>query len=360
MTATRDAKLSRSIPRSHALAKGARHWFGAVAHSYDFVTRLRNRAYDRGILRTHRVGVPVVAVGNLTVGGTGKTPVVEWFARQLLDRELRVCLLSRGYKAPRGPDGKIAGLNDEGLLLACNLPGVPHLQGADRVAGAQRAIAEFAAQALVMDDGFQHRRLHRDLNVLLLDATNPFGGDRLLPAGDLRERATGLRRADAMLITRSNVLDADGTAALQRRIVALRGNAPPAPILRLQFRPQELIDSDGIGHPLGNLRGVPAALVSGIGNPQSFERTARDLGANVAAHRIFGDHFAYDEAVLVELENWAAQARADCVLTTQKDLVKLRRRTLGGKPLWAVRIAVDFIDSPTPLIELLDRALQAH
>ncbi|HEY1186298.1 MAG TPA: tetraacyldisaccharide 4'-kinase, partial [Gemmata sp.] len=137
---------------------------------YGLAARTRNALFDRGWKRTHRAPVPVVSVGNLTLGGTGKTPCVEWVARFFREREVQVTILSRGY-------GSAGGQNDEALVLEDNLPDVPHLQGADRVALAATAVEELEAELLVLDDGFQHRRLHRDLDIVLIDATRPPGGD---------------------------------------------------------------------------------------------------------------------------------------------------------------------------------------
>src|SRR5262245_12493692 len=155
--------------------------------------RLRNWLYDRGWKRTHRAAVPVVSVGNLTVGGTGKTPCVEFVARWFRERDRRVAILSRGY-------GSTGGANDEAMVLEENLPDVPHLQGADRVALAAAAVEELESEVLVLDDGFQHRRLARDLDLVLVDATNPWGHGAVLPRGLLREPASGLRRAGAVLL----------------------------------------------------------------------------------------------------------------------------------------------------------------
>src|SRR5262245_1460980 len=167
----------------------------AASVPYGWGVRLRNRLYDRGWKRVARAPVPVVSVGNLTLGGTGKTPCVEYICRYYRSLDLRVAVLSRGYGAEHGP-------NDEALVLEENLPDVPHLQGADRVALARTAVEELESEVLVLDDGLQHRRLARDLDVVLVDATAPWGHGFLFPRGLLREAAGGLRRAGVVVLTR--------------------------------------------------------------------------------------------------------------------------------------------------------------
>ncbi|MCA1685652.1 MAG: tetraacyldisaccharide 4'-kinase, partial [Planctomycetia bacterium] len=171
---------------------------------------LRNLGYDRGRLAVARAAVPVVSVGNLTLGGTGKTPMVEWVARWYRRRGVRVAILSRGYRR----DGS-GGVNDEAMVLEENLPDVPHLQDPDRVKIAGVAVEELGSELLVLDDGFQHRRLARDLDLVLLDALEPFGLGRLFPRGLLREPVRSLRRADLVVLTRADLVTADALRAIR-------------------------------------------------------------------------------------------------------------------------------------------------
>ncbi len=189
------APLARGVLRAGAVAYGA-----AVS--------ARNFGFDRGWLRSHRALVPVVSVGNLTLGGTGKTPMVEWLARWFRSREVRVAILSRGY-------GHTGGINDEGLVLEENLPDVPHLQNPDRVALAQTAVRELESELIVLDDGFQHRRLARDLDVVLLDALDPFGLSQLCPRGLLREPVRSLRRAAVVVLSRADLVADAQRAAIR-------------------------------------------------------------------------------------------------------------------------------------------------
>ncbi len=216
-----------------------------------------------------RVPVPVVSVGNLTLGGTGKTPCVEYVARFYRQRQLRVAILSRGYRG-RGA------ANDEALVLRENLPDVPHLQGTDRVALARKAVKELASNILILDDGMQHRRLARNLDIVLIDATEPWGHDYLFPRGLLRESPTGLRRAGVVMLTRCDQTTALERNRLKKTVARL---APEIPVAETTHRPVDLINCDRQEAPLTLLRERPVAAFCGIGNPEAFRRTLVDLGA---------------------------------------------------------------------------------
>jgi tetraacyldisaccharide 4'-kinase len=302
----------------------------------------RNRRFDRG-RDVHQVPVPVISVGNLTVGGTGKTPCVEYIARLLRQDDRRVAILSRGY-------GSDAGRNDEAMVLEENLPDVPHLQGADRVELARTAIEELDSEVLVLDDGFQHRRLARDLDIALIDVTDPWAAGYLLPRGGLREPRKNLRRAGMVLLTRCDAVPlgvSDGVAAEVRRI------APDMPIARTIHAPLELLNGQARENSAA-VRGRPVGAFCGLGNPDAFRQTLTTLGADVRAFRAFSDHHAYSRADVEDLERWAAELAADAwVITTQKDWVKLRLAELASRPLWALRVGLQFVEGQ----ELFDRAV---
>ena len=313
---------------------------------YGLGVRLRNWAYDRGWSNSIQAPVPVVSVGNLTAGGTGKTPCVEYVAGFYRRRGLLVAVLSRGYGSAGGP-------NDEALVLEENLPDVPHLQGADRVRWARAAVEELESEVLVLDDGFQHRRLARDLDVVLIDATCPWGCGHLLPRGLLREPPSSLRRAGVVVLTRCDQVPPAQREDLRQRVGRL---APGVRVVETTHRPAELVESGRGVAPLEGLRHRPVAAFCGIGNPGAFRRTLTDLGASVCAFREYPDHHAYTRADVAELRRWAGGLPADCtVVTTQKDLVKLRLPRLGDRPLWALRVRLEV----GPGREELERALLA-
>lgn len=316
---------------------------GLAALPYRAVVAARNFGYDRRSGWANRAGVPVVSIGNLTLGGTGKTPMVEWVARRFRAGGIRVAILSRGY-------GGSTGLNDEGRVLEENLPDVPHLQGADRVALARVAVEELQVQAIVLDDGFQHRRLHRDLDIVLIDALSPFGLGRLTPRGLLREPVGSLRRAGVVVLSRADLVGPADRAAI-RAEAERRGG--PLRWAEARHAPMALGVEGLPSLPVSDLRGARVAAFCGIGNPEGFRRTIEPLCGSLAAFRAFPDHHAYAAADIDDLARWARDAGADLALTTQKDSVKLRVAALGPTPLRSLRIGLDVIAG----VEHLDEAL---
>jgi tetraacyldisaccharide 4'-kinase len=265
----------------------------------------------------------VISVGNLTVGGTGKTPLTAWIAARLLEEGRRPAVVSRGYggSSGRGPcivsrggaplvPAAVAG--DEPVLLARRLPEVIVVVGSDRVRGA-RAARETGADVLVLDDGFQHRRLARDLDLVLLDSHDPFGAYRLLPSGPLREPVESLARADAVIVTRSR--PGEPFPFLER---VIRRHAGEVPVLRAGHRTAGFVDA------AGNLRPPPARAVAfcGIGSPDAFLADLLGEGVEVAAERRFPDHHRYRDAELAEIDG-LARAHGAVPVTTEKDLARL-------------------------------------
>jgi tetraacyldisaccharide 4'-kinase len=301
---------------------------------YAAAMRWRNLRYDRGGLNVERLDVPVISVGNITLGGTGKTPMVEWLARWYRARNVRVVLVSRGYGAEAGA------VNDEALELEQRLPDVPHVQNRDRVAGAKMAIEEFESQLVILDDGFQHRRLGRDLDIVLIDALEPFGFEHVFPRGTLREPLVGLSRAHIVALSRADAIDAEARKSIERRI---RQYAPQAMWIEVTHRPVGLVNSEGRQKPLTSIAGKSVAAFCGIGNPAGFRHTHVATGANVVALREFADHHAYAREDVESLAQWVHSLSVDAVICTAKDLVKLRLDQIGGLPLWALAIELEIL-----------------
>lgn len=311
---------------------------------------LRNRAFERGWKTIHKAAVPVVSVGNLTVGGTGKTPCVEYVARFYRQQDLQVTLLSRGY-------GSEVGRNDEALVLEENLPDVPHLQGADRFALAQTAVEELESDILVLDDGFQHRQLHRDLDLVLIDATCPWGHGYLLPRGLLREPIGGLKRADAALITRCDLVESNVVQAIRAAVTRIQ---PGLPIVESIHRPAQWCNASRVSAPLESLKDRPIAGFCGLGNPEAFRQTLTKLGLNLIAWRSYPDHHPYTRDDVEDLRRWARQLPDQAaVVTTQKDLVKIRLDAVGDKELWALHIELHMTSGQDALEELLRKVSPA-
>ena len=359
---------------------------------YGLGMRCRNGLFDAGLRRAQRLPVPVIAVGNLSVGGTGKTPMVEWVVRRLLERGRRPAILSRGYGAratnaaasntpppfqggrmgegaasshhapppnlpPQAEGGGFAradttaggAANEEAALLAENLAGVPHFRSPDRVAAGRRAIAERDADALVLDDGFQHRRLHRDLDIVLIDALAPPQRDHLFPAGSLREPASSLRRAQVVVLTRGDLCSKEDRAALR---AFAHHVAPQTVLVEAVHEPTALRFADGRVEPVASLRDRAVFAFCGIGNPRGFLGTLDACGARVAGARIFPDHHDYGEGEAKELADAALAVKAEIIVTTQKDLVKLRGRAFAP-PLAALIVALKIVEGSAALEEKL-------
>ncbi len=329
------------------LAHAARFGLGLVSSGYGWAINARNTGYNRGWLKIQRAPVPVVSVGNLTLGGTGKTPTVEWVARWYRARGVRVAILSRGY-------GRAEGMNDEGRVLGENLPDVPPFEDADRVRGARTAVEESESQLIVLDDGFQHRRLARDLDIVLLDALEPFGLGRLFPRGLLREPVRALRRAGVVVLSRADLVAGSDRAAI--RAEAER-HAGPLRWAEVRHAPRDLVDDVGSTSPVANLATRSVAAFCGIGNPEGFRRTLTPLCGRVLEFRTFPDHHPYSAADMADLTAWAGGLGADLALTTQKDSVKLRPRPSGQFRCAALRIDLEVLSGATILDEALSPLL---
>ena len=295
---------------------------------YASATRLRARLYAGGRLR-RRLGRPVVSVGNLTLGGTGKTPCVEALARRLRRMGLKPAVLTRGYgrssrgvvvvSAGRGPLVGWREAGDEAYLLATRLEASVVVAAANRHAAGRLAESAYGVDVHILDDGFQHLRLERDLDLLLIDASRDLASERTLPAGRLREPLAGLARADLMLLTRSHQARAED-GALE---ALLARYAPRAPVFRSRQLLKGWVEPGGARAGLERWKGARALVVSAIGNPAQFAADVASAGLEVAGERAFRDHHAYDGADLESLARAARAGRADVVVTTLKDLVRL-------------------------------------
>ncbi|MEQ8209556.1 MAG: tetraacyldisaccharide 4'-kinase [Lacipirellulaceae bacterium] len=311
---------------------------------YSMATWWRNRQYDLGKKAIHQAEVPVVCIGNLTVGGTGKTPMVEWIARQFRKRDVRVAILSRGYGAEQGAK------NDEALELELALPDVPHLQNPDRVASANVAVEELASQLLLLDDGFQHRRLARDLDIVLLDASEPFGYDHQLPRGTLRESLAGLSRAQVMILSRADML---GSAERQQVRTRALEYAPNATWCEVVHSPAALVSATQGVDPIGDLSTKRVVAFCGIGNPSGFRHTLKSLACEPVGWHEFPDHHGYTREDVELLAELCRCSDAELLLCTRKDLVKLRVDHIGETPLRAVGVELEFQSGEEELVAIL-------
>jgi tetraacyldisaccharide 4'-kinase len=348
---------------------------------FNVIAQTRLWLYRHRILHDQPLGCLVVVVGNLTVGGTGKTPVVEKFAKALRDRGRKVAILSRGYKSKAPPmwkkfwyrlthtdeppprivsdgtrvllDSEQAG--DEPYMLARNLPGVIVLVDKNRVKAGAFAIKKFGCDTLVLDDGFQYLPLKGRLNLLLVDKTNPFGNGEMLPRGILREPIKHLRRASYVFLTKSN---GQRDPELERLI---EEHNPGVDIIECAHRPQYLqrfatpTDAPNAREPLAYLKGRRVFAFSGIATPESFEKFLRDLGAVLVGRERYLDHYRYEPEDIAELFKMAQAERAECVVTTEKDAVRISESAALSLPLFYLRLEIDILRGAADFDEAVGR-----
>jgi tetraacyldisaccharide 4'-kinase len=323
---------------------GAGGLLAAMAGGYRGLLSAREWLYARGILHSHALDCPVVSIGNLTVGGTGKTPAVELAVRTLADLGHRPAVLSRGYGRSGGGvqivadaasirlDAEEAG--DEPFLLARRLPGVPVVVGPNRYEAGRVARARFGVTAVVLDDGFQHRTLRKDLEILMARAAQPWGNGRLLPGGPLREPLGGLARAHLVVATGARRLDE--AAEVTQTVSHV---APAVPVLTAVHVPTECFESGGMRFvALDALGGARLLAFAGIGSPAGFRRTLRETAATVVDFQEFADHHWYTREELAGLERRAVEMRADGFVTTEKDWVRLRPLPPMRRPVYVLSV----------------------
>ncbi len=326
---------------------------------YGFGARLHRLAYRYGLKKATRLACRVVSVGNLLVGGSGKTPLVAWLAVSLQRRGYRVAVASRGY----GRDGHEEVLvvsdgvkildnavraGDEPLWLARRVPGVPILVGAQRDRVGEYAIRNYATDVLILDDGFQHHRLARDVEILMFDGKRGLGNARVLPRGPLREPLAALSLADAIWVM-------DGPLEQQDAELLAR-KAPRAKWFSAQRRPISVLSISDEERDLPSvLSSVRVGMLAGIANPDSFRRTLEALGAHVVQEKIFPDHYAYREQDFVEL----ARLAENCIwVTTEKDAVKICPEWVRGIVLRVLSIDLA-TEEGEPFLDWLETRLQS-
>ena len=329
------------------------------------IVQFRLFCYDKGIMRHHTLGCQVISVGNLTVGGTGKTPVVEIFARELQKAGRKVAILSRGYKKSRPPflqriknkltfsesrnpprvvsngnrlllDSATSG--DEPYMLASNLPEVAVLVDKDRIKSGRYAITKLGCDTLILDDGFQYLKLKPRVQIVLVDKTNPFGNENVLPRGILREPVKNIKRADFIFITKS---DGKGVDALRDRIKSLN---PKAEIIECRHCPrylQNVFTNDR--HELSALDGMKVTTLSGIAAPDGFEKSLESFGAELLKCHRFADHHRYSQQELIDIINTAGKLKADAIITTEKDAVRFPNLGRLDVPIYYLRVDIEIL-----------------
>ncbi|MBL7114343.1 MAG: tetraacyldisaccharide 4'-kinase [Kiritimatiellae bacterium] len=340
-------------------------WLRHLSHIYRSVVQLRLFLYRKGILRHHALGCQVISVGNVTVGGTGKTPVVEVLSRELVKQGRRVAILSRGYKSQKLPfkerfmntllrrdgkrpprivsDGERLLLNsamsgDEPYMLATNLPEVAVLVDKNRVKSGRYAINRLGCDTLILDDGFQYLAMQHRLDIVLIDRTNPFGNGHVLPRGILREPIRNIARASFIFLTKS---DGRGGQQLKAQVRALN---PTAEIIECRHCARHLHNvTTGEQHSLEDLRGMRVVAMSGIAVPSGFERELAMRGADIVERFCFADHHRYTQQELINIVNSAGKLDVDAIVTTEKDAVRFPKMSRCDVPIFFLRVDIEIL-----------------
>jgi tetraacyldisaccharide 4'-kinase len=363
--------------REGGRANALKFVLGGLAKVYEQAVQLRLGLYRRRLFRPQELGCPVVSVGNLTVGGTGKTPVAEMLARELQSRGRRVAILSRGYKSVPRPfaqrlrnklfkhldlfpprivsDGKDVLLDsrragDEPHMLAKNLPGVCVLVDKDRVKSGLHALRHFDSDVLLLDDGLQYQRLRHRIDVVLVDSQAPFGNEHLLPRGTLREPPANLRRASYIVVTKS------GPKPDEALLARLRKLNRTAAIIECNHAPRHWQDlSTGEKLPLNHLKGRHVGAMSGIARPESFEEGVRQLGAMVEISKAFADHHRFTKKEILRFLEWCDRRSLDALVTTEKDAVRFPDIDNPSVPMLFLRVEIEILRGREHWEELLGR-----
>jgi tetraacyldisaccharide 4'-kinase len=363
--------------REGGRANALKFVLGGLAKVYEQAVQLRLGLYRRRLFRPQELGCPVVSVGNLTVGGTGKTPVAEMLARELQRRGRRVAILSRGYKSVPRPfaqrlrnklfkhldlfpprivsDGKDVLLDsrragDEPHMLAKNLPGVCVLVDKDRVKSGLHALRHFDSDVLLLDDGLQYQRLRHRIDVVLVDSQAPFGNEHLLPRGTLREPPANLRRASYIVVTKSGPKPDDALLARLRKLNRT------AAIIECNHAPRHWQDlSTGERLPLNHLKGRHVGAMSGIARPESFEEGVRQLGAMVEISKAFADHHRFTKKEILRFLEWCDRRSLDALVTTEKDAVRFPDIDNPPLPMLFLRVEIEILRGREHWEELLGR-----
>ena len=349
-----------------------------LSRLYSFIMNMRLALFEHRIIRSKTLGCQVISIGNLTVGGTGKTPVVEVFARALRQNGRKVAILSRGYKKAETPlseklinlltfktpaqepprivsdgnrlllDSEMGG--DEPYMLASNLPNVCVLVDKDRVKSGRYAIQKLGCDTLILDDGFQYLRLKHRVDIVLVDRTNPFDNGFVLPRGLLRESSRHLSRATFVFITKCS---GDGSPDLRQQIRALNGQAE---IAECRHTPRHFQDVfTGERKPLEFVRGRKVAALSGIAAPRGFEESIERLGGELVHRKRFADHHRYTQQEILDAINAAGDRGAEAIVTTEKDAVRLPLVERRDIPVYFLRVEIELLSGEENFNDLISR-----
>ena len=327
----------------------------AFTYPYSAVLNTRDFLYKNGVVKSTRLPVKVISIGNITTGGTGKTPLVEFMARYLLEKNKKVAILSRGYGGNNPLQKNNDNVNDECLILRENLRDVPVLAGKNRVKNGERAIRDYDVDCLVLDDGFQHLKLKRDLDIVVIDSLNPFGGENLIPSGNLREPLKNLGRADLFIISHCNQSKKQIIKSIYTKLKNVNNDAPVCESIHRPVHIESMIDGSILGPEW--LMGKRIYGLSAIGNPESFTYTLKGLGADLIKHRKFHDHHNYNREEMGYIVSEARSLDADAIVVTQKDIVKIRKMDIKDFNILSLKIEMQITKGIKLYKKAIDRVL---
>ena len=327
----------------------------AFTYPYSAVLNTRDFLYKNSVFKSTRLPVKVISIGNITTGGTGKTPLVEFIARYLLEKNKKVAILSRGYGGNNPLQKNNDNVNDECLILRENLRDVPVLAGKNRVKNGERAIRDYDVDCLVLDDGFQHLKLKRDLDIVVIDSLNPFGGENLIPSGNLREPLKNLGRADLFIISHCNQSKKQIIKSIYTKLKNVNNDAPVCESIHRPVHIESMIDGSILGPEW--LMGKRIYGLSAIGNPESFTYTLKGLGADLIKHRKFHDHHNYNREEMGYIVSEARLLDADAIVVTQKDIVKIRKMDIKDFNILSLKIEMQITKGIKLYKKAIDRVL---
>lgn len=364
--------------REHRFDQAIIDFLFLASRFYRMGIQFRNWMYDKRVIRNRALGCLVVSIGNLSCGGTGKTPVVEVFARTLSAKGRKVAILSRGYRSRKIPfwtrlmmrlraqkielppkvvsDGKNLLMDsefsgDEPYMLASNLPDVSVVVDKDRVKSGIYAIDNFHTDVIILDDGFQYLMLKPHINIVLVDSSDPFGNGHVLPRGILREPIKNIRRADYVFLTKS-----DGSHKIHHLKNFIRRHTRRAEIIECCHKPKYLVELNGRKkEQLSMLKGAKTAALSAIARPESFEKFLEELGAELVLKDHYADHHRYSVQEILDFIREAKNAGAEMIITTEKDAVRIPKLERCDIPIYFLRIEIDILSGQESFDQCISR-----
>ncbi len=317
---------------------------------YSAALRFRNFLYNNKLLKTYKADAVVISIGNITTGGTGKTPLVIWLGKLIAKKNLPFAILTRGYKTTQDNA-------DEPAVLAQSCKKGKVIINPNRVAAAAKAISKFNTKVLILDDGFQHHRLGRNLDIVAIDAMEPFGYTKLLPAGLLREPTSSLKRADAAILTRCDLVSEANIKEIENKITSIN---PKITVAKTTHCPVCIKTADDKEIEIEKLKDKKVFAFCGIGNPEAFLQTIKIAGSQLVSSSVYDDHYHYTQNDIADIAQKAIDTNADLVLTTQKDWTKINafKKQMGRTLFGYLTIEIKFVAGEDKIIRLIENALK--